>query len=451
MVTRQKVMPGGLDAIEIAFDDERLVADAGLVLPATMCDRLAAEGVIDSRVGRRSDPAIGAGAGAKALSVAFAMLAGADCIEAVDRLRAGASGAVLGLFPRAGSTCGKWLRGLGFGQVRQLDAACGELLARAWGAGARPQRLVIDLDSTIAPVHGHKKAGARYGHTRVLGYHPLLATSAETGEVIHARLRHGAANTQYGCKRFFCEAIARCRRAGHEGEFLVRADAGFLSYELLRAILRHGGHFSVSATMQAHVRAAIEAIDEAHWTPIAYPGSGRAEIAETAIAVDAKHRRGRDPLPERLRLVVRRVLNHDPDHPQQPLFEDYRYFPILTSRADDLALVEAEHRDHAQVELVIRDLKDAGLAHVPSGRIYANMAWLVLASLAHNLQRWVALLGLGERRITQHRTIRNRYLAIPGRLVTHARRWRLRLPADWPWRGRFLAAIDRLRALPALR
>ena len=309
---------------------------------------------------------------------------------------------------------------------------------------------MIDLDSSITQVHGSKKAGARYGHTRVLGYHPILATSAETGDVIHARLRQGAANTQYGAKRFFEEAIARCRRAGHTGDFLVRADSGFLNYELFRAIRRHGGHFSVGATMQAHVRAAIEAIDEAAWQPIAYPGSGRAEIAETTIAVDPKHRRGAHPLPDRLRLVVRRVLNHDPAHPQQPLFSDYRYFPILTSRADDLALVEAEHRDHAQIELVIRDLKDAGLAHIPSGKTYANMAWLVLASLAHNLQRWMAILGLGETRITQHRTIRNRYLAIPGRLVTHARRWRLRLPAGWPWRVRFLAAIERLRGPPAL-
>jgi hypothetical protein len=448
MVTRERTLSGGLDGIEIAFDDEALVADAGLLLAATLCDRLGAEGMIDASVRRPSDPAIGAGA--KALSVALAMLAGADCIDDVDRLRAGASGAVLGLRPAAATTVGNWLRGLGFGQVRQLDAACGKLLARAWGAGARPERLVIDLDSTIAEVHGKAKAGARYGHTRVLGYHPIFATSAETGEVIHARLRNGAANTQYGAVRFFEESIARCRRAGHEGEFLVRADSGFLNYALLRAVLRQGGHFSVSATMQAHVREAIEAIDDADWARISYPGSGRAEIAETTIAVDAKHRRGRDPLPERLRLVVRRVLNHDPADPQQPLFDHYRYFPILTSRADDLALVEAEHRDHAQVELVIRDLKDAGLAHVPSGRIYANMAWLVLATLAHNLQRWIAILGLGERRIAQHRTIRNRFLAIPGRMVTHARRWRLRLPAGWPWRTRFLAAIERLRSLPAL-
>lgn len=409
MVTRQRGTRGRPDALEIAFDDERVVVDAGLVLPATLCDRLGAAGLIDGLVNRAVDPAIGAGAGPKALSVVFAMLAGAGCIDDIDRLRAGAAGAVTGLRPRAATTVGNWLRGLGFGQVRQLDAACGELLGRAWGAGARPERLVIDLDSSITEVHGHKKAGARYGHTRVLGYHPLFATSADERRC-HPR-------------------PPSPRRRQHP----VR-----------RAALLLRGHRALPAGRPRRVLAASA------WAPIAYPGSGRAEIAETTIATDAKHRRGAHPLPARLRLVVRRVLNHDPHHPQQPLFADYRHFPILTSRTDDLALIEAEHRDHAQIELVIRDLKDAGLAHIPSGVTYANMAWLVLATLAHNLQRWTAILGLGERRITQHRTIRNRYLAIPGRLVTHARRWRLRLPAGWPWRERFLAAIERLRSLPAL-
>ncbi len=451
MVTRKRAPSDGIDDLEIAFDDGRLVADAGLILPATLCGRLGATQLIDGLVARPGNPAIGAGTGAKALSVVFGMLAGADSIDDIDRLRAGATEAVLGLRPRAATTAGNWLRGLGFGQVRQLDAAAGELLRRAWGAlGRALKRLVIDLDSSITQVHGHKKRGARYGHTRVLGYHPLFATSAQTGDVIHARLRHGAANTQYGAVRFFTESIARCRRAGHTGGFLVRADSGFRNYGLFRAIARHGGHFSVAATMQAHVRAAISQIAEADWAPIAYSGSGRAEIAETTIAVDPTHRRGAHPMPARLRLVVRQVLNHDPAHPQQPLFADHRHFPILTSRTDALALVEAEYRDHAQIELVIRDLKDAGLAHIPSGKTYANMAWLVLASRAHNLQRWTAILGLGESRITQHRTIRNRYLAIPGRLGTHAGRWRLRLPAGWPWRERFLEAIERLRGLPAL-
>ncbi len=137
------------------------------------------------------------------------MLASAGSIDDTDRLQAGASGAVLGFHPRAGSTAGKWLRQIGFGQMRRLDAAAGELLRRGWGAGARPKRLVIDLDSSITHVHDNKKAGARYGHTRVLGYHPPFATSAGSGDVIHARFRRGAANTQYGATRFFTESIAR--------------------------------------------------------------------------------------------------------------------------------------------------------------------------------------------------------------------------------------------------
>jgi hypothetical protein len=95
MVTGERAVPGGLEGIEIAFDDGRLVADAGLVLPATLCERLGAQGVIDGLVERPGDPSVGAGAGAKALSVAFAMLAGADSIDDVDRPRTGASGAVL--------------------------------------------------------------------------------------------------------------------------------------------------------------------------------------------------------------------------------------------------------------------------------------------------------------------------------------------------------------------
>lgn len=447
MVARSTRVSSGVDRLQIAFDDERLVADAGLVLPALLCDRLGAVEVFNAAIQSPRSSQINAGAGAKALSIAFAMLAGADAIDDCERLRAGATGQVLGIAPRAASTLGNWLRSFGFGQVRQMDAASGTLLARAWHAGAAPARLVIDLDSSISEVHGHAKQGAQFGHTHTLGYHPLLATSAETGDLLHARLRRGAASTQYGCQRFFEETIARCRRGGHHGTFLVRADAGFYNYTLFRTIRRHRGHYSISAPMRRYVRAQIEAIPDHHWQPIAYP-AGVAHVAETTLPVHAKHRTGRHPLPAELRLVVRRVLTHNPAHRQQPLFSEYRYFPILTSRTDDLLLVEAEHRRHAQIELVIRDLKDAGLAHLPSGKMHANSAWLILACLAHNLQRWTAILGLHDPRISQHRTIRNRYFAIPGRLAHHARQLRLRLPSGWPWRTQFLTAIDRLKALP---
>ena len=72
----------------------------------------------------------------------------------------------------------------------------------------------------------------------------------------------------------------------------------------------------------------------------------------------------------------------------------------------------------------------------------------MIAALAHNLLRQTQLLGLPATTLRTSRTIRRRLLMIPGRLVRGARRYRLRLPARWPWADDFLAALSRLRALP---
>src|SRR5204863_6046678 len=131
------------------------------------------------------------------------------------------------------------------------------------------------------------------------------------------------------------------------------------------------------------------------------------------------------------RLIVRRVRTLNA---QGELLPSWEYFPFATNRTEEIALVEAEHRQHAVVELVIRDLKDQALAHFPSGHFHANSAWTVIAALAHNLIRWTQQLGLPQTTVRAARTLRRRLLAIPGRLTSHARGWTLHLPARWPWR-----------------
>ncbi len=84
--------------------------------------------------------------------------------------------------------------------------------------------------------------------------------------------------------------------------------------------------------------------------------------------------------------------------------------------------------------------------HLPSGRFGANAAWLALNVIAHNLSRWVARIGLGETVIT-HKTLRRRYLRVPGRLTRSARRNTLHLPEHWPWAERFNATLANLRAV----
>jgi len=120
---------------------------------------------------------------------------------------------------------------------------------------------------------------------------------------------------------------------------------------------------------------------------------------------------------------------------QAELFPDWRHFCLITNRSDDIAVVEAEHRDHAVVEQVIADLKDQALAHFPSGDYDANAAWTVLAALAHNLLRWTQLLGLPDSTVRAARTLRRRLIAVPGRLTRHARGWTLHLPPPPPPTG----------------
>jgi Transposase DDE domain group 1 len=436
-----------IDRIEVTFDDETLVADAGLIVPATLIVRLGLETLVNNTlrlVGRVG----GARPGRKVLTLIAAILAGGSHIDHADKLRAGATAAVLPFRVMAPSTLGTFLRAFTFGHVRQLDKVIGETIRRAWvlGAGPGDSAMTIDLDSTICQVHGKHKHGAAYGYTRQLGYHPLLATRADTGEVLHARLRKGS--SQRGHQRFIEELVARVRRAGATGPLTVRADSGFFSWELITTLNRLGVRWSITVAMNPSVRKAIAAIDEDDWVDIVYPDGGHAQVAETTYVTGGYH--SQRPL-RGVRLVVRRTRLTDPI--QARLWPQWRHHAFITNVEHGTVTVDEFHRDHATVELAIRDLKEgAGLEHCPSGRFFANAAWLGCAVLAHNLIRWTARLGdiHPAEQLTVTRTVRTRLLALPGRLVNHSGRWRLRLPARWPWADSFNTALDRIRSLPLL-
>ena len=194
------------DRIDIAFDDDRLVADAGLLLPATLAQHLGLQELADSYLDLGDAPGR-ANAGDKLLTLVASALAGGECIDDAAALRAGGTASVLGCTVKAPSTLGVFLRSFSWGHVRQLDRLSRELLARAWAAGAGPGAapFTIDLDSTLCETY---KEGARHhGYTGVRGYHPLLAVAA--GNVLMAR--EGRANTARGAAHFLRETVARVR------------------------------------------------------------------------------------------------------------------------------------------------------------------------------------------------------------------------------------------------
>jgi hypothetical protein len=426
----------GLEGLRVVFDDQRVVSDAGVMLVATLAQRLGIERLVGRLVRLRRDRPGAANAGRKVMAMIFAMLLGADSIDDCELLRAGRTRRLLGGWLPAPSTLGTFLRAFTFGHVRQLDQLLAETLTRAWRAGAGPgeERLVVDVDSFIGEVYGYKKQGAGFGYTKQRGYHPLVASRSDTGEVLHIRLRKGKANSSRGVLRFAEELIARVKRAGASGEKLLRADSAFWNDTLIRRLERAGWHYSISIRCQKSVTERIAAIPESDWRTLTdYPEDGEAQIAETTYG-------GRRMIVRRTRLIGA----------QAELWPDWRHFPFLTNRAEAITIVEAEHRQHAIVELTISDLKDQALAHFPSGQFAANSAWTVIACIAHNLTRWTTVIGLPGHTVRVARTLRRRLLQIPGRLTRTARQWTLHLPARWPWQNDFIRALARIRALPAL-
>ena len=149
------------DRIDVAFDDRRLVNNAGLILPATLALHLGLPELVDRRLDLGDAPGR-ANTGDKIMTLVASALAGGDCIDDADVLRTGGTAGALGCVVKAPSTLGTFLRSFRWGHVRQLDRVSRELLARAWAAGADPA--TRHSPSTWTPPSARPMGWPRRGH-----------------------------------------------------------------------------------------------------------------------------------------------------------------------------------------------------------------------------------------------------------------------------------------------
>ena len=327
------------DRIRIVFDDHRLVANAGLLLPATLARHLGLRELVDHHLDLGGAPGR-ANTGDKLMTLVASAMAGGDCIDDADVLRTGGTACTLGGTVKAPSTRGTFLRSFRWGHVRQLDRVSRELPARAWAAGAGPGDgpLTIDLDSTICETYGLAKEGARHhGYTGKRGYHPLLAIAAGTGDVLMSRLREGRANTARGAAHFLRETVGRVRYAGANGRLTLRADSGFYTHGVVSVCRKMDVRFSITIRQHKSLRNLIEAIPEDAWTPIPYWMDGAADVAETTCTPFQS-----EPDAAPVRLIVRR-LKPTPGS-QLALFATYSYHGFITDRDGEMLELEADHR-----------------------------------------------------------------------------------------------------------
>jgi hypothetical protein len=229
-------------------------------------------------------------------------------------------------------------------------------------------------------------------------------------------------------------------------------DSAFYTADVVAAVGRAGARFSITARLNASVRAAIAGIADDAWTPIHYPNAiwddqaggwvSDAEVAETTYTAFTS----RQDKVVTARLIVRRVKLLPPAGKAQPaLVEGHRHHAVFTNTTLTMLQAETCHRGHAIVEHVMADLKAGPLAHLPSGKFAANAAWLTLAGIAHNLTRAASCRASRFHATARPATIRDQLINIPARIATSARRITMHLPTDWrwehPWRS-LIAAIN---------
>jgi Transposase DDE domain group 1 len=434
-----------LETVDVTADGEGLVSHAGVALLAELADRSGLTGALSRALAptreRRSrhDP------GRVLRDLALMLCDGGDCVQDLRSL-----GGQRSLFGPVASetTAHRVLKSIDEELIDGLRGARAEARAAAWRAGARPERIVLDIDATLVTAHSEKEEAA--GNWKGgFGFHPLLCYLDGTGEALAALLRPGNAGSNTACdhEQVLIEALEQLPAEALSGDILVRAEVGGATHDFTRACRDADIRFSVGYELTEAVRERLLALPEAAWQAALDREGERREGAWVAELTDGVDLSG---WPQGTRLIARRERPHPGAQLSFTDGDGHRFTCFLTDQeGEDIAALELRHRRRARVEDRIRCAKDTGLCNLPFHAFSHNQVWLELVLIAQDLLAWAGALTLdGELRLAEPKRLRHRLLHTAGRLVRSGRRTKLRLARDWPWAEALSAAFRRLRALP---
>jgi hypothetical protein len=471
--------------VRVGASDESLTRFSGLAAVTELCDRLGVVERLDAAVGPIKTRDRGFTAGQVLVGMAAAQLCGEDFLVGLDRQRADTAGQALTPVPGLASTTAAGLaRRLSEGQWAAVETGLGDVHATALDLLARvaPDRaqalredVTIDMDTTDVEVYGRLKQGVASNHQGQRVGRPHVATWADTSTVLAADLGDGRDDPRATCADLLGRALAGLPSSARAGRIRLRADAGYFAGQLARAALFADVEFAIGARRTAPLWRLLDTVPTNGWTDAIDMTGAQVAVAEYCP----------NWWPAATRLLIRRVrlnLDHgqisaDPRarrrrtlHPEQrtlPLDEladadaVYGYSFVVTnldvSTGTKAAEVEHWYRHRTQIENLFRDSKHgAALRHLPSGHEPVNRAWMWGALLAATLTGWLHHLTATTRdgRLVGHgvrggqamiATLRQRLIAVPARLIRHARGLTLRLPTGEDLLAEILA---RLRALP---
>jgi hypothetical protein len=427
--------------VDVRADGTGLSSRAGSALLALLADRVGlTDGLCDALEGTRERRS-GDDPGRVFCDLAVMLADGGRCVSDLAALAGQSS-----LFGEV-STARRVVLSVGEAELAGIRSARARARARAWEAGAAPERVILDFDATPIGVHSEKEQAA--GHYKGgFGFNPLLVGCGR--EVLAGILRPGnaGANNAEDHIELLDLALGQLPQSALDGEILARSDSAGASHDLADACRETQIRFSFGYPITEPVREALLALGESAWRPAAGQDG---EPRNGAWVTELTGKVNLPDWPQGTTLICRRERPHPGAQLSFTDVDGHRFQCFITDQPDeDIAALEALHRQHAQVEDRVKTLKATGASFLPFHSFAANAAWLELALIAHDVIVWTQLLTLGgEHQLCEPKRLRYRILHVAGQLTRHARRTTLHLPADWPWAGAIVRAFKRLGALPA--
>jgi Transposase DDE domain group 1 len=430
--------------VDVRADGTGLSSRAGTSLLALVAGRVGFTGGLREALAGTRQRRSGHQPGGVFCDLAVMLADGGRCVSDLQALAGQSS-----LFGEVASvsTARRVVLSVGESELAGIRAARAAARSRAWAQGAAPDRVILDFDATPIDVHSEKEQAA--GHYKGgFGFNPLLVTCGR--EVLAGILRPGnaGANNVADHLELLDLGLEQLPQSALDGEILARSDSAGASHDLADACRECDIRFSFGYPISEPVRQALLCLEESAWRP-AIDQNG--EPREGAWVTELTGRVNLPDWPMGTRLICRRERPHPGAQLSFTDVDGHRFQCFITDQTiQDIAALEALHRQHAQVEDRVKTLKATGASYLPFQSFQANAAWLELTLCAHDVMVWTQLIALdGEHQACEPKRLRYRILHVAGQLTSHARRMTLHLPADWPWAGAILRAFKRLQALPA--
>jgi hypothetical protein len=433
--------------VDVVSDGDGLVSHAGAALLAEAADRLGLTGALSAALAPirerrgRHDP------GRVVRDLAVMLADGGDCLSDLRAVRDQQS-----LFGPVASdaTAFRVVEAIAADPdlIAALRAARAHARETAWNAGARPDRIVIDIDATLITSHSEKD-GATGTFRGGFGFHPLLAYLDQTREALAGVLRpgHAGANTAADHVEIVGLVLAQLPRAVVEtSPLVVRTDSAAATHAFCDELRALDINFLMGFDLTGGVRDAILGIPHAAWRPaIRQDGEPR----EGAWVSEITDRLDLSAWPQGTRVIVRRERPHPGAQLSFSDHDGHRFLATLTDLPGDPVELERTHRARASAEDRVRAAKQTGLENLPFRDFDHNQVWLEISLIAQDLIAHTQLLALdGELATCEPKTLRYRLLHTAARLAFHARKATLRVQRSWPWADALAVAFARLAALP---